>query len=76
MVLWETMNTKIRRLLVKLLGGSRCLKKKLLHVTDNPSLSPQYKKNAICDYGKVNLSSYVITIVIVFSLIQTYNQIL
>lgn len=62
------MNTKIRRLLVKLLGGSRCLKENLLHVTDNPSLSPQYKKNAICHYGKVNLSSYVITILIVFSL--------
>lgn len=76
MVLWETMNTKIHRLLVKLLGGSRCLEKNLLHVKDNPLLSPQYKKNAICDYGKVNLSSYVITIQIGFFLILTYNQFL
>lgn len=67
-VLWETVSTKICRLLVKLLGGGRCLKENLLRVTYDPSLDPQYKQNVICRYGEVNSSSYVTTILMAFPL--------
>lgn len=62
------MKTRLHRLIVKFLGRGRCLKEDLLHVTCNPALAPQYKKNMNFYCGKVHSSNYMTAGIIVFSL--------